>query len=260
MSDVGTSIIDIMQDVVSADVAAYGVGWPDKVPPPPTTGTNGGETVEIPVTDHGLVISDLSAQAVAYAAQAVISAPLARAFAPWIALAVAAVFVAVGVLALATHGAAPVPAPSAPAPATASAPTPTPTPTTAAPRYPGPIQAIFDQSVYSTFYTEPVTDPSWKYAWSVSIPVDPNCASGFHGNAPSPYQATWYHADQTEGGPCNHSGNAYNDTTGHPGQVTLVVTPADRSWTCTATFFGTAPNTSPGGPPMVGDSPQCSPK
>src|SRR5438067_54142 len=77
-----------------------------------------------------------------------------------------------------------------------------------------------------------------SYRWTVSIPVDPNCADGFQPSQPQANQATWFHADESEGGRCNHGGTAYDATgSGHPGTVTVVVTNAD--WTCTATYLGT---------------------
>lgn len=130
------------------------------------------------------------------------------------------------------------------------------TPTTAT-GYPNAITAYFDQGAFSTYYTEPIYNPSWSYSWSVSIPVDPKCADGFHGSTPTPDKATWYHANTTQGGPCNHSGNAYSDATGHPGTVSLVVTPSDHSWHCEMLFNGSAPNNQDPRNPAVGNNPQC---
>lgn len=130
------------------------------------------------------------------------------------------------------------------------------TPTTAT-QYPAAITAYFDQGAFSTYYTEPIYNPSWSYTWSVSIPVDPDCGQGFHGSAPTPDKATWKHSDTSEGGTCNHSGQDYNNTTGHPGTVTLVVTPPDKSWHCEMLFYGTAPNNQDPRNPAVGNNPQC---
>ena len=129
--------------------------------------------------------------------------------------------------------------------------------TTAAPRYPGAITAYFDQGAFTTYYTEPIYDPTWTYQWSATIPVDPQCENGFTGSTPTPDKAKWYHANTTQGGPCNHSGDAYNDTVGHPGTVTLVVMPPDKSWTCEMLFNGTAPNNQDPRSPAVGNNPQC---
>jgi hypothetical protein len=123
--------------------------------------------------------------------------------------------------------------------------------------YPSAISAYFDQGAFSTYYTEPVYDPTWTYKWSVSIPTDPSCASGFKGSTPTPDKATWYHADTSEGGPCNHSIQIYSSVTGHPGTVTLVVTPKDNSWTCEMTFNGTAPQNQDSRTPAIGNNPQC---
>lgn len=89
------------------------------------------------------------------------------------------------------------------------------------------------------------------YTWRVSIPKDPECAKGFMPNKPVSQEATWYHADVSEGGYCNHtvySANGY----GHPGLVTVTV--SNSSWSCVATFYGTqGPQ---GQPTYVGPAPQ----
>lgn len=112
-----------------------------------------------------------------------------------------------------------------------------------------PIDAVFTQSLFHTVYTEDATPgtlgQTLTYTWSVSIPADPGCASGFRGNTPQQNQATWYHADTSQGGPCNHSGQDYG-ASGHPGTVTVVVT--SGLWRCTATISGTI--TQPGGTPQ----------
>jgi hypothetical protein len=103
-----------------------------------------------------------------------------------------------------------------------------------------PVQAVFTQSAFHTIYTENATPgiigQTLSYAWSVSIPNDPECAAGFKGNTPQSNQATWYHADASQGGPCNHAGQDYG-ASGHPGTVTVVVSAG--SWHCTATIYGT---------------------
>jgi hypothetical protein len=88
-----------------------------------------------------------------------------------------------------------------------------------------------------------------NYAWAVAIPADPGCASGFQPNKPEPNQATWFHADASEGGPCNHLGTVYDaNGRGHPG--TVVVQVSDVQWDCTLTYYGTQGNGVP-----VGDGP-----
>ena len=58
----------------------------------------------------------------------------------------------------------------------------------------------------------------------------------FEGNTPQPNQASWYHADTSEGGHCSHV--KYDASgRGHPGLVTVYV--SDGYWTCTATYYGT---------------------
>ena len=91
----------------------------------------------------------------------------------------------------------------------------------------------------TSLYTERASSPGGEtlsYQWAVSIPADPNCATGFRPRDPTPAQASWYHADVTEGGPCNHQ--VYDAAgSGHPGTVVVVV--SDYDWTCAATFYGT---------------------
>jgi hypothetical protein len=103
-----------------------------------------------------------------------------------------------------------------------------------------PIQAVFTDSEYHTIYTESATGTGLTYAWTVSMSADPHCAAGFKGNAPGANQATWYHADTTTGGPCDHT---YYGAQGHPGTVTVVVTSA--VWRCSATYVGTLTGTGP---------------
>src|SRR5579859_2836474 len=129
-----------------------------------------------------------------------------------------------------------------------------------------PIHAVFTPEPFGqacappscqTVYTEDAIGDGLIYAWSVSIPPDPACAAGFQPNTPQPNQATWYHADVSEGGHCNHSGTTYDPNgRGHPGTVVVVV--SNSAWTCTATYFGTQGNGTPVGD---GDPPQpCQPK
>ena len=120
-----------------------------------------------------------------------------------------------------------------------------------------PITAYFNQAAFSTYYTEPVYNPSWTYTWSVSMSIDTDCAQGFQGSTPTPDKAKWYHANTSEGGPCNHSGKAYNSTTGHPGTVRLLITPPDKTWQCELLFNGTAPNNQDPNGPAAGTTPQC---
>ncbi len=108
-----------------------------------------------------------------------------------------------------------------------------------------PIRAVFDPAPQGvscappyceTTYTEKAKGKGLDYSWKVRIPTDRKCAKGFLGNRPHKNAATWYHADVTEGGYCDHS--KYNASgSGHPGTVTVRVTNAD--WSCKATFRGT---------------------
>jgi hypothetical protein len=98
------------------------------------------------------------------------------------------------------------------------------------------IRAVFDQETFSTIYTENATGTDLNYTWSVSIPVDPDCAAGFNGNSPKANQATWFHKDKSQGGSCNHDGTRTGPR-GHPGTVTVVV--SNMGWTCKATYEGT---------------------
>jgi hypothetical protein len=101
-----------------------------------------------------------------------------------------------------------------------------------------PLHAFFDQSRFSTYYTETAIGDSLTYGWAVSIPADPPCAAGFTPNTPLASQASWFHADVSEGGPCNHSGTTYDPNNGgHPGTVVVVV--SNKDWNCVATYFGT---------------------
>ncbi|MGA2295786.1 MAG: hypothetical protein ABSG24_11290 [Acidimicrobiales bacterium] len=109
---------------------------------------------------------------------------------------------------------------------------------------PKPIQAVFTQALYHTVYTVPVYDPDWSYDWSVSIPKDPRCASGFKENTPFLNKATWYHADVDIGGPCLHLAGDYG-ARGHPGTVTVIV--SSSKFVCTLTYYGTI--TGEGGAP-----------
>ena len=79
------------------------------------------------------------------------------------------------------------------------------------------------------------------FVWTVVMQADFGCAAGFKPNSPNPNQASWYHADVSEGGPCNHFG------TDHPGTVYLVVSNTD--WVCTALYQGTLGGQGPAAPP-----------
>jgi hypothetical protein len=117
-----------------------------------------------------------------------------------------------------------------------------------------PIRARFDDSVYTTFYTEEATDVLNRpltYEWAVSIPVDPGCATGFKPSSPQPNMASWYHRDTVEGGPCDHA-KYDEDGSGHPGDVVVVV--SNGIWKCAATFHGTQGDE--GEPTALGESPQ----
>src|SRR5439155_15101136 len=97
--------------------------------------------------------------------------------------------------------------------------------------------ADFNQSTFTTTYTVKATGlDNATYAWSVSIPLDPACGTGFKGNSPSPGAATWLHKDASQGGVCNHAGSL-DGPRGHPGTVTVVV--SDSAWTCTGIYVGT---------------------
>jgi hypothetical protein len=111
-----------------------------------------------------------------------------------------------------------------------------------------PIHAVFDQATFTTTYTEDATGPDLEYKWSVSIPVDEECATGFNGNSPKPNQATWFHKDKAQGGSCNHDG-LHIGPRGHPGTVTVIV--SNLGWSCKAIYEGTE---GLGGNP-VGDGP-----
>lgn len=125
-----------------------------------------------------------------------------------------------------------------------------------------PIHAVFtpapagescSQPYCTTVYTEDATGEDLTYTWTVSIPDDPGCAAGFHPSTPRPNQATWYHADASEGGPCNHTGNDYNASGyGHPGFVEVMV--EDPWWVCYAIYHGTQGAT--GAPTGYGPEPQ----
>ena len=101
-----------------------------------------------------------------------------------------------------------------------------------------PIVMNFHPDQYESIYTE-VADGHGvflTYHWTLKMDQDPNCAVGFHGSIPQSNQATWYHADRSIGGPCDHT--YYVDTGyGHPGTVTVTV--RSRFWMCDATFYGT---------------------
>ena len=141
------------------------------------------------------------------------------------------------------------PPPTTTSSSTSSTTTSSTTTTTAAPKYPGPIAANFDQAAYSTVYSEPVTDPNWTYQWSLQMQADPECASGFTPNSPAPNQADWFHADKNPTppepqGPCDHK---FYGANGHPGVVTLVV--IGPGFRCQAQYSGTVSGTS--------NPPQC---
>jgi hypothetical protein len=98
-----------------------------------------------------------------------------------------------------------------------------------------PIHAVFVPSTFTTTYTEIATGDGLQYQWSIAMSADSDCAKGFKPNTPLQNQAQWYHADVSQGGPCNHLGKSVGPR-GHPGTVSLVVSNAD--WTCTATYVG----------------------
>lgn len=127
-----------------------------------------------------------------------------------------------------------------------------------------PIHAVFTPSTVpgcsppacTTVYTENAAGTDLSYTWTVSIPVDAECAMGFHPNTPQLDQATWYHADVSEGGSCSHM-NYDTYGYGHPGWVTVTV--SNPSWICEAMFHGTqGPQAQP-----ISDGPApepCTPK
>jgi hypothetical protein len=106
---------------------------------------------------------------------------------------------------------------------------------------PTPLTAVFTQALYHTVYTEHVVDERWSYYWTVSIPADPRCATGFTHNHPFLWTATWYHADTDIGGPCVHANGGYSSGAGHPGIVKLIVT--SSRFVCTLTYHGTLTGT-----------------
>lgn len=100
-----------------------------------------------------------------------------------------------------------------------------------------PIQAVFNQPAFSTSYTEQAAgEAGATYNWTVSIPNDPRCATGFTPGTPQPNKATWYHADVPDGGPCSHTAEDYGPS-GHHSTVTVEVTTSH--WHCAATYNGT---------------------
>jgi hypothetical protein len=108
---------------------------------------------------------------------------------------------------------------------------------------------VFTQSLFHTVYTERIRGGAGlTYTWFVTIPADWACATGFQPNTPTPNKATWFHADESEGGPCNHNGVLYGPK-GHPGTVTVVA--HNASWSCIATFVGTISGRGP--------APTCTP-
>jgi hypothetical protein len=111
------------------------------------------------------------------------------------------------------------------------------------------LTAVFTQALYHTVYTESVNDPFWTYRWTVSIPLDPGCATGFTPSGPIDLNVTWYHADKNIGGPCTHHGADYG-IYGHPGTVTLTVN--SRTFRCKMTYYGTITG--------KGAAPKCSNK
>ena len=149
-----------------------------------------------------------------------------------------------------TAAAAPSTPPPAPVPAPTSSTSTTLPRSATRPNVQG-IQALFNQSAYSTYYTVEATpgapNQTLTYRWSLLMQADPGCASGFAGNTPTANQATWFHADKhPQGdeptGPCDHTQQV---GTGHPGQVTVLVISSD-GWQCTATDTGTVTHFSEG--------------
>jgi hypothetical protein len=117
-----------------------------------------------------------------------------------------------------------------------------------------PIRAVFTQSAFSTVYTETAIGEDLSYQWAVSIPADPLCGTGFRPNAPAANQASWYHADAGEGGPCSHGAGLYDaGGRGHPGTVVVLV--SNAYWTCAASYYGTQGDK--GSPTGVGSAPQA---
>jgi hypothetical protein len=106
---------------------------------------------------------------------------------------------------------------------------------------PTPLRAVFTPARYTTVYTERVLDARWSYYWTVSIPTDPGCATGFTPNHPLVSRASWYHADTDIGGPCVHTNGGYSNLWGHPGIVKLIVT--SSLFVCTLTYHGTLTGT-----------------
>lgn len=121
------------------------------------------------------------------------------------------------------------------------------TTTTTTPKEPAPvlspIKAVFDQPAFSTYYSEDADAAAGAtFTWSVSIPDDAACASGFKPGTPQPDRATWFHGDAPDGGPCVHNADTY-DSSGHHATVTVIVT--TTHWRCTATYDGTITGTGP---------------
>lgn len=144
----GTSIVDVVEEVVAADVAAYGVGWPDKIPPPETVVPHDGWTVQIPGTDRFLI--DVVAATTGLTSRFAL-------LGPWIAGILVAALVVGGVLAFTAGRGGPAPAPSASASASSSA-SASAQATCAQVPTGAPIVATFDQPTFSTTYASAVSN------------------------------------------------------------------------------------------------------
>ncbi|MDE3113809.1 MAG: hypothetical protein KGK34_12785 [Chloroflexota bacterium] len=144
MIDSAAGIDEIVADVVSADVAAYGVGWPEKVPPPDTLIPDDGWQVEIPV---GAGLIDVTRAAVTLTSR--------MSLVPLAALLAVLLLVVGGVLVYATHNVAPAPVPVASGASASSSASATADPCAQAPSV-APITATFVQQTFSTTYVTTV--------------------------------------------------------------------------------------------------------
>jgi hypothetical protein len=151
------------------------------------------------------------------------------------------------------------------------------------------ITAVFEQDFFATFYSVDQTNTNTypgTVTWKLAPPADdPPCNGflptsgsssinatqtaklnkervGFYDEANDHYPdpgvgetldsvAVWWHADISEGGLCNHAGNAYQPTQyGHGGTVSVTV--ENKYWVCTASFRGTLS----GGSKLAADAPE----
>ncbi len=219
MSDAGyaqsASIADIVDEVISADVAAYGVGFPEKVPPPPPP-------PPVTVPDDGWRVDEPGTTPVF---------PEHRRLPLWPALLVAVLLVVAGLLKAFTGTTTPT-TPSTP---TTSASASAQAACADAPAA-APIVAVFTQATFSTSYTTNISAASGcapTLQWS-----GPDCGSftpqGIQtASGPTRTVIVWQHPHP----PCD-------PTTDHA-NVTVVLTVSDAAGTVRCTYQGAASGTGP---------------